>query len=143
MDPTYTETAEAFRQRIRTFLDDHLPDGWSGMGALTADERAEFIAKWRPTLAANDLLAVAWPVEYGGAGLSLLERTVLAEEFARAGVPTGNDNDIFSIGMIGHTLIDWGTDEQKAALPASDHRRHPTCGARATASRTRVRISRR
>ena len=57
---------------------------------------------------------MAWPTEYGGAGLSLLERTVLAEEFAKAGVPTGNDNDIFSIGMLGHTLIEWGTPEQQA-----------------------------
>jgi alkylation response protein AidB-like acyl-CoA dehydrogenase len=39
---------------------------------------------------------------------------VVAEELAKAGVPAGNDNDIFSIGMIGHTLIEWGTEEQKA-----------------------------
>ena len=58
-------------------------------------------------------LAVAWPVEYGGGGLSLIERTVLAEELTKAGVPAGNDNDIFSIGMLGHTLIEAGTEEQK------------------------------
>jgi alkylation response protein AidB-like acyl-CoA dehydrogenase len=113
MDPTYTEQAEKFRARIREFLAEQLPADWSGMGALSPEERRDFIARWRPVLADNDLLAVAWPEEYGGAGLSMLERTVLAEEFARAGVPTGNDNDIFSIGMLGHTLIEWGTEEQQ------------------------------
>ena len=113
MDPTYTEAAEAFRQKIQAFLAEHLPVNWAGMGALPPEERSAFASTWRPTLAANDLLAVAWPERYGGAGLSMLERTVLAEEFAKAGVPTGNDNDIFSIGMLGHTLIEWGTDEQQ------------------------------
>ncbi|MDH3683026.1 MAG: acyl-CoA dehydrogenase family protein, partial [Acidimicrobiia bacterium] len=94
MDPTYTDAAQAFREKIQAFLAEHLPSDWAGMGALGPEERAAFIARWRPILADNDLLAVAWPEQYGGAGLSMLERTVLAEEFARAGVPTGNDKDI-------------------------------------------------
>ncbi|MEL7207973.1 MAG: acyl-CoA dehydrogenase family protein, partial [Actinomycetota bacterium] len=103
-----------FREKIQAFLAEHLPSDWEGMGALSPDERAEFIAQWRPKLAANNLLAVAWPTEFGGGGLSLLERTVVTEEFAKAGVPSGNDNDIFSIGMLGHTLIEWGSPEQQA-----------------------------
>ncbi len=113
MNPTYTAEAESFRAKIQTFLKEKLPKDWQGMGALGPDQRAEFVATWRPTLAEHNLLAVAWPVEYGGSGLSQLERTVLAEEFAKAGVPTGGDNDGFSIGMLGHTLIEWGTEEQK------------------------------
>ncbi|MGI9595398.1 MAG: acyl-CoA dehydrogenase family protein [Acidimicrobiales bacterium] len=113
MDPTYTETAETYRQEIGAFLAEHLPADWAGMGALSPEDRSAFIAKWRPILADNNLLAVAWPERYGGAGMSLLERTVLAEEFAKAGVPTGNDNDIFSIGMLDHTLIEWGTEAQQ------------------------------
>jgi len=38
---------------------------------------------------------------------------VLAEEFARAGVPTGGPNDGFGIGMLGNTMLKWGTEEQK------------------------------
>ncbi len=113
MDPTYTSEAETFRSTIKTFLEANLPPDWEGMGALDPEERTEFVARWRPILAEHDLLAVAWPKEYGGAGLSLLERTVLAEEFARAGVPPGGDNDGFSIGMLGHTLLEWGSEEQK------------------------------
>ena len=113
MNPTYTAEAEAFRAKIQTFLAENLPTDWMGMGALSPTERVEFVASWRPTLAEHQLLAVAWPVGYGGSGLSQLERTVLAEEFAKAGVPTGGDNDGFSIGMLGHTIIEWGTEEQK------------------------------
>jgi alkylation response protein AidB-like acyl-CoA dehydrogenase len=114
MDPTYTPEAETFRQKIQAFLAEKLPANWQGMGAFSSDERRRFIAEWRSVLADEGLLAVAWPRAYGGGGLTLAERTVVAEELAKAGVPAGNDNDIFSIGMIGHTLIEWGTEEQKA-----------------------------
>ena len=124
MDPTYTEQAETFRQKIGAFLAEHLPANWSGMGNLSPEARREFTATWRPTLAKNNLLAVAWPEKFGGAGLSMLERTVLAEEFAKAGVPTGNDNDIFSIGMLGHTLIEWGSEEQQQHHSCPHPRRH-------------------
>jgi len=113
MDPNYTPEAEAFRQKIQAFLAENLPSDWTGMGILAPEERQNFIADWRTKLAGAGLLAVAWPVEDGGAGLSLLERTVLTEELAKAGVPAGNDNDGFSISMLGHTLIEWGTEEQK------------------------------
>ncbi|MDH3300100.1 MAG: acyl-CoA dehydrogenase family protein, partial [Acidimicrobiia bacterium] len=47
------------------------------------------------------------------AGLSALESVVMAEEFQKAGVPTGGPNDVFGIQMVGNTIIQWGTDEQK------------------------------
>ena len=109
----YSSEAANFRYQIKDFLEQKLPNQWAGMGAFTPDERKSFVANWRKTLSEEQLLAVAWPSEYGGAGLSQMERTVLAEELAAVGVPNGTDNDIFSIGMIGHTIIEWGTDEQK------------------------------
>jgi alkylation response protein AidB-like acyl-CoA dehydrogenase len=60
------------------------------------------------------MLAVSWPTQYGGAGLTLLEQVVLAEEFALAGRPQGSENDSFGIGMLGNTLIHLGTEEQRA-----------------------------
>jgi alkylation response protein AidB-like acyl-CoA dehydrogenase len=128
VDPTYTPEAEAFRQKIQAFLAEHLPDSWRGLGALSPAERRSFITEWRSVLASRGLLAVAWPERHGGGGLTLLERTVVAEELARAGLPTGNDNDIFSIGMLGHTLIEWGTEEQQAYfLPRILDGRHVWC----------------
>lgn len=113
MDITYPPEAEAYRQRVRGFLVDHLPSGWSGLGGLEESERTRFRAGWRATLAENRMLAVSWPREYGGAGLSPLEQVVLAEEFARAGAPVGGENDGPGIGMLGSTLIQLGTEQQK------------------------------
>lgn len=113
MDLTYPAETETFRNRITTFLDDNLPAGWQGIGALQAEERATFQKQWRETLSDNQLLAPNWPAEYGGAGLTHLEHVVLYEEFAARGVPTSGANDGFSIGMVGNTILHWGTEEQK------------------------------
>jgi alkylation response protein AidB-like acyl-CoA dehydrogenase len=113
MDIDYPPQAEQFRQRVRAFLGENLPDGWTGLGGLEESEREKFRAQWRKTLADNQMLAVSWPKEYGGAGLTLVEQVVLAEEFARAGAPQGSENDTFGIGMLGNTLIHLGTEEQK------------------------------
>ncbi|HUE58416.1 MAG TPA: acyl-CoA dehydrogenase family protein, partial [Acidimicrobiales bacterium] len=113
MDPTYPPEAEAYREKIKAFLAEHLPAGWSGIGALDHDEVRSFTNDWRKTLYENGLLAASWPREYGGGGLSPLEQVVVAEEFYRAGVPTGGTNDTFSIQMVGNTLLQWGSEEQK------------------------------
>lgn len=114
MDPTYSDEAEAFREKIVAFLGEQLPADWQGLGALSRDELDRFFDEWRATLSANGLLAPSWPAEYGGGGLSTLEKVILAEEFQKAGVPTGGRNDAFSIQMVGNTILQWGSDELKA-----------------------------
>lgn len=64
-------------------------------------------------LAQNKLLAVAWPVEFGGCGLSKMHQVIVAEECARLGVPAGAHLDLFGIKMLGNTLLRAGTEEQK------------------------------
>lgn len=107
------EPGAAFRERVTSFLDRSLPAGWSGVGKLGPEEADAFAEQWRKVLAQEGLLAPSWPQEYGGAGLTEHERVILAEEFARAGVPTGVQNDAFSIVMLGNTLLEWGTEAQK------------------------------
>lgn len=114
MDPTYSEEAEAYREKIQAFLSEHLPANWKGTGALTPEQLETFVAEWRQILSANHLLAPSWPAEYGGGGLSPLEKVIMAEEFSKAGVPTGAGNDVFSIQMVGNTILNWGSDEMKA-----------------------------
>jgi alkylation response protein AidB-like acyl-CoA dehydrogenase len=113
VDPHYPPEAEAYREKVRAFLGEHLPAGWTGTGALNHEAARRFREEWRTVLYDNGLLAPAWPKEYGGGGLTPLEQVVLAEEFYKAGVPTGGTNDTFSIGMVGNTLLHWGTEEQK------------------------------
>ncbi|MBT8241045.1 MAG: acyl-CoA dehydrogenase family protein, partial [Acidimicrobiia bacterium] len=114
MDPTYSAEAEAFRDEIKEFLTANLPDMWAGIGALDQDDIHPFMLDWRQKLAANSLLAPAWPKSVGGGGMSELEQVIMAEEFQKAGAPTGGPNDAFSIQMVGNTILQWGTDEQKA-----------------------------
>ncbi len=113
MDIDYPPQAEQFRERVRAFLGESLPAGWTGLGGLPESEREKFREQWRKTLGENQMLAVSWPKQYGGAGLTLVEQVVLAEEFARAGAPQGSENDTFGIGMLGNTLIHLGTEQQK------------------------------
>jgi alkylation response protein AidB-like acyl-CoA dehydrogenase len=113
MRPTYSTEAEAYRTTVRAFLDDNLPADFRGVGALDPIAHEKFVAEWRQTLAANRYLAAGWPAEFGGGGLSAQEQVILAEEFAKRGVPGGGSNDTFGITMLGNTLLLWGTDEQK------------------------------
>ena len=113
MRPQYDIDAEAYREKVRAFLGEKLPAGFTGIGSLEGDALVEFTTQWRTTLYEAGFLAPGWPEEYGGAGLSALEQVILAEEFARAGVPTGGPNDVFGIQMLGNTLLLMGTEEQK------------------------------
>jgi alkylation response protein AidB-like acyl-CoA dehydrogenase len=113
MDPSYPAEASAYREKVQAFLAEHLPPDWKGIGALTREEAEDFTRRWRGTLRDHSYLAASWPTEYGGPGLTALEQVILAEEFAKAGVPAGGTNDVFSIQMVGNTLLDWGTEEQK------------------------------
>jgi len=113
--PAYSIEAEEFREEVKKFLAVNLPEGWKGIGALSAEKAYDFTNNvWRPLLAEKGFLAPAWPAEFGGGGLSELEQVILAEEFMRAGVPAGGSNDAFSIQMVGNTILHWGTPEQKA-----------------------------
>jgi alkylation response protein AidB-like acyl-CoA dehydrogenase len=108
MDPSFPPEAEAFRAEVRTFLAEQLPADWRGLGALERDEAEEFTNRWRR-------IGITWPVEYGGRGLGKPHQVVLAEEFAKAGVPIYRVADTTSIKMLGNTLLAWGTPAQKAA----------------------------
>ena len=113
MLPVYDVDADAYRAKVKSFLAEKLPSGFTGIGSLEGDEITEFVSEWRQTLFESGYLAPGWPQKYGGAGLSALEQVILAEEFAIAGVPTGGPNDVFGIQMLGNTLLLMGSEEQR------------------------------
>jgi alkylation response protein AidB-like acyl-CoA dehydrogenase len=112
MDLTYPPEAEEFRGVIRAWLTENLPEGWGTPGfSMTPAERAAFNEEWTATLFAGGWICASWPTEYGGKGLTLLQQVVLNEEFARAGAPLRAD--FFGDTLVGPTLLQWGTEEQK------------------------------
>ena len=112
MDLNYPPETEPFRQEIRAWLVDHLPEGWGTPGfSMTRQERKAFNASWTETLFAGGWICASWPTEYGGKGLSLMESVVLNEEFARAQAPLRAD--FFGDTLVGPTILQWGTEEQK------------------------------
>ena len=112
MDLTYPPEAEAFRKEIRSWLEEQLPDGWFEPGfEMSDEERAEFNEDWPKQLRAGGWICATWPEEYGGKGLSTMEGVVLAEEFARARAPMRAD--FFGDTLVGPTILQWGTEEQK------------------------------
>jgi alkylation response protein AidB-like acyl-CoA dehydrogenase len=67
---------------------------------------------WMERMAARGWTAPTWPVEYGGGGLSKAQAKVLGEELGRAALPPALMG--FGLEMIGPTLLNFGTDEQKS-----------------------------
>lgn len=116
MDITYPAEAEVYRAELRALLESNLPENWTGIGSLPDLEQEEFLQSWRKVLSDNNLLAVSWPREYGGGGLSDLEQVVLNEELMRLGVPEGTENDTLGLKLLGNTIIRMGTEEQKSHL---------------------------
>ena len=109
---TYTPEAEAFRKEVKSWLVANLPKGWFDKGfELSGDERKKFNAEWPNKLFEGGWICATWPKEYGGKGLDTLQGVVLAEEFANAKAPMRAD--FFGDTLVGPTLLQWGTEEQK------------------------------
>lgn len=114
MDLTDSPEARALRMEVRRFLSGELPEGWKGVGSLEKEDRDVFRQSWRDALVRGGLIAPGWPKEYGGGGLGPEGQSVVAEELIRVGAPARpSPNDLFGLDLIGPTLIEWGTPEQK------------------------------
>jgi alkylation response protein AidB-like acyl-CoA dehydrogenase len=114
MDFEYTDEQEAFRQELRTWLEDNLPEGWlDGDRELPEDqaERVQFLRDWQRTLYDGGWAGIHWPEEYGGRGASLVEQTIYREEMARARAP--EQINTIGVNFVGPTLVAAGTEEQK------------------------------
>lgn len=68
-------------------------------------------------LGRRGLLAVGWPAEYGGRGLTQADAAAVIEELVHGGVP--DMLHVLSVQIVGLFLLQAGSDEQKARhLPA-------------------------
>jgi len=112
VDLSYPPEAEELRAEIRAWLEESLPAGWFEPGfELSGEERARFNREWPARLRVGGWICASWPKEYGGRGLTVMQQVVLNEEFARAGAPMRAD--FFGDTLVGPTILQWGTEEQK------------------------------
>ena len=110
-----TEQEAAWRKEVRTFITSEAPaalqaGGEQGENALFG--RMGAIKEWRDKVVKKGWIAPSWPTRYGGADMSVVDQFVMNEEFAESGVP-GNLGG-FGVMMIGPTIIEHGTEEQKS-----------------------------
>ncbi len=110
MDFTFTAEQETWRSEISSWIDDEFGSAWAGLEYDEADQYFDFAQGVRAKLAAKKWSAPAWPVEYGGMGLSFVEQAIFSETLAYRRVP---GPDLISAGYVGPTLLVYGTDEQK------------------------------
>jgi alkylation response protein AidB-like acyl-CoA dehydrogenase len=119
MDLSFTAEEERYRERVRAFLKENLPQGWGTPGYELPRGLAlvELLRDWQRRMLKHGFVAMAWPREYGGQGASAVEMAIFNEECARVRAP-GALNSL-AISQVGPTIIQHGTDAQKRRyLPA-------------------------
>jgi acyl-CoA dehydrogenase len=106
---------DSFRNAAHAWLAATFPKSLRGLKAPTQGEEpegpiADHLA-WKQAVAARGLGVPTWPEAYGGAGLSIEQADILAEEIAKIGAfnPIGG----LGVMMLGPTLLEFGNEEQK------------------------------
>lgn len=111
---------DQFRAEVTAFLEKETPPGIRG-ATLPADQA--FWGGRKPELphpdskryceimASRGYTAPTWPKEYGGGGLDAAHAKVLDQELAKLRLPVPLTG--FGLAMIGPTLLQFGTHEQK------------------------------
>jgi alkylation response protein AidB-like acyl-CoA dehydrogenase len=107
---------EAFRKEVRSWLDAHVVGEFAALGGRggSGDETFGFETRleWEKVLAADGWTCIGWPVEHGGRGATIAHQVIFNEEYVKARAP--GRVSILGEGLIGPTVIQYGTPEQKA-----------------------------
>jgi alkylation response protein AidB-like acyl-CoA dehydrogenase len=110
MDLSFSPEQEAFRQEVRTWLADAMPDSIRQKADVLAQFSHDEMMEWHRILYQKGWAAPHWPKEVGGAGFDAAQRFILSEELEQAGTPPLSP---FGLVMVGPLIIRFGTDEQK------------------------------
>jgi alkylation response protein AidB-like acyl-CoA dehydrogenase len=108
---------ESFRAEARAWLEENFPQslrGQTGIAAQLMDGPAPTgdIHLWKQRMGAKGWGTPTWPTEYGGGGLSPQQARVLLQEMGRIGAFNPLTAGM-GVTMIGPTILDYGTEEQK------------------------------
>ena len=108
MDLTLTDSEAAFRDEVRSWLDQNHPGP-----APEGDDAGEFEFRraWQKKMHEAGWAGISWPEEYGGRGATLIEQSIFNEELARQRVPL--PANVLGLVMGGPVVIAHGNEDQK------------------------------
>ena len=104
---TLTPEQHEFRRVVRQFCEDKIAPN-----AAELDHRGEFSWENFEALKSMELTSLSYPEEYGGAGASLVDQAIVAEELSRVCVSTSLSFLISKLGML--PVINFGSHELKS-----------------------------
>src|ERR1700724_401878 len=111
MDLNLTADELQFRDELRSWLAANVPKDWNEWREKPIEESFPYLRAWQRKLQEGRWAAVSWPKEYGGRGASLMQQAIFWEEMARVEAPPMVNS--LGLGLIGPTIIAYGTDAQK------------------------------
>ncbi|RKE39164.1 alkylation response protein AidB-like acyl-CoA dehydrogenase [Paraburkholderia sp. BL23I1N1] len=110
MDLRYTDEELAFRDEVRAFFKEVLPDDIRRKAVLGQRYSANDLRRWQRILYERGWATPAWDRAWGGTGWSAVQQYIFKEELHMAPAPEPLS---FNVNMIGPVLIAFGSDEQK------------------------------
>ena len=112
MDLNLSLEEAQFRDELRTWLEQHAPKQWEHRRDASIELQFAFLRSWQKTLYDGGWAGISWPREYGGRGASLMQQVIFWQELARVSAPPMAN--VIGLGMVGPTIIAFGTAAQKA-----------------------------
>ncbi|MEO3998254.1 pimeloyl-CoA dehydrogenase large subunit [Mesorhizobium sp. CAU 1732] len=111
MDLRYTTEELAFRDEVRAFLRDNLPE--ETRRKLIDGERMDKqdLVDWSRTLNAKGWAVAHWPEAYGGTGWDPMRQYIFLEETQKWPAPQPL---AFGVNMVGPVIATFGNEKQKA-----------------------------
>jgi alkylation response protein AidB-like acyl-CoA dehydrogenase len=111
MDLNLTAEEKQFRDELRAWLETNVPKDWNEWREKPIEESFPYLRAWQRKLYEGGWAAVSWPKEYGGRSASLMQQSIFWEEMTRVEAPPMANS--LGLGLIGPTIIAYGTDAQK------------------------------
>ncbi|SMQ69145.1 Acyl-CoA dehydrogenase [Altererythrobacter xiamenensis] len=112
MDMEFSEEDLAFREEVRSFVKEKLPERLKDGARRTPGVFVEpdIGMEWHRTLNEKGWVAPHWPKENGGTGWTPVQRYIFEKESALAGAPALS---ILGLRLVGPVICEFGTPEQK------------------------------
>lgn len=110
MNLSFTAAEQAFREEVRAFVREKLPEATRRKVLQGREVTADEMMSWHRVLAEHGWGAPTWPKEHGGTGWDATQEFIFDEETAAYGAPRLLP---FGLRMVGPVIMQFGNDAQK------------------------------